>query len=226
MPIPEAAERYLALREQDPHITITEALENVERTSSALAGWRKKPEFRSRELYLEELRARDTLASTLRQEYELAQAEDRLPAFIATRLTSRQEMYLESMLISYDNAAARDASGLTYSEVQQMLRDDPSFRAGMQEIEAQEKEKIRDRIIREATEADLKLCFKLMEKLEASWAPTIVHQHQGQITHTAQAAREESDRWAERPAAAIAGPQLLTAQTPPKVYRDEDEEPS
>lgn len=226
MPIPEAAERYLVLRGQDPHLGASDALLLVERSSSALTGWRRNPEFRARELAIEEAKARDALASTLRQEHEIAQQEERQPRFIPLELTSRQELYLESMRLSYDNAAARQASGLDYGQVQQMLASEPSFLRGMQEIEAQEKEKLRDRIIRQASGTeDLKLALKIMEKLDEAWAPRIIQDHRGTITHAA-AAREEGEKWAERPALAAAGPRILTAQTPPKVYRDEDEEPS
>lgn len=226
MPIPEAAERYLVLRGQDPHLTITDAVRLAGRSHSALASWRKNPEFKARELAIEEAQARDSLASTLREEYELAQKEERQPRFIPIELTSRQDLYLESMRLSYDNAAARQASGLSYSQVQQMLAESPAFRLGMQEIEAQEKEKLRDRIIREATTADLKTAMRLMEKLDEAWVPRMIQEHKGSITHVAQAAREEGERWRERPALAAAGPSILTAQTPPKVYREDDEEPS
>lgn len=225
MPITEAAERYLVLRGEDPHLTITDAVRLAGRSLSALTGWRKKPEFRARELAIEEAQARDSLASTLRREYELAQQEERQSRFIPIELTSRQDLYLESMRLSYDNAAARQASGLSYSQVQQMLSESPAFRLGMQEIEAQEKEKLRDRIIREATTADLKTAMRLMEKLDEAWVPRIIQDHRGTITHAA-AAREEGERWRERPALPPTGPSILTAQTPPKVYREDDEEPS
>lgn len=226
MSITEAAERYLVLRGEDPHLSVSDAVQLAGRTPSALAGWRKNPEFRARELAIEEARARDALASTLRQEYELAQQEERQPRFIPIELTSRQELYLESMRLSYDNAAARQSSGLSYSQVQAMLSSDPAFRLGMQEIEAQEKEKLRDRIIREATTADLKTAMRLMEKLDEAWVPRMIQEHKGSITHVAQAAREEGERWRERPVLAAGGPSILTAQTPPKVYREDDEEPS
>lgn len=226
MPIPEAAERYLTLREQDPHISVKEALAEAGRSYSALVAWRRNPEFQERDLRVEEKKSRDALASTLHQEYELAQQEERPARFIPIRLTSRQDLYLESMRLSFDNEAARQASGLSYREIQAMLREDAGFRQGMQEIEAQEKEKLRDRLIREATKADLRIAFKLMEKLDEAWVPRVIQEHKGTITHAAQASREEGERWANRPALAASGPSILTSQVPPKVYRDEDEEPS
>lgn len=226
MPMTEAAERYLVLRGEDPHLTITDAVRLAGRSLSALTGWRKNPEFRARELAIEEAQARDSLASTLRQEYELSQQEERQPRFIPIELTSRQDLYLESMRLSYDNAAARQASGLSYSQVQAMLSESPAFRLGMQQIEAEEKQKLRDRIIRQAVDTDdLKLALKIMEKLDEAWTPRIIQDHRGTITHAA-AAREEGERWRERPALVTRGPSILTAQTPPKVYREDDEEPS
>lgn len=225
MPLTEAAERYLVLRGEDPHLTISDAVRLAGRSPSALAGWRKNPEFKARELAIEEAQARDSLASTLRQEFELSQQEERQPRFIPIELTSRQDLYLESMRLSYDNAAARQASGLSYSQVQAMLAESPAFRLGMQEIDDQEKEKLRDRIIRDATTADLKTAMRLMEKLDDAWTPRVIQDHRGTITHAA-AAREEGKRWRERPALAMGGPSILTAQTPPKVYREDDEEPS
>jgi hypothetical protein len=229
-PLPEAAELYLLLRSRDPEMTQKQALAEVDRSAGALDGWRKNESFRARELYLEESRLRDALSSSLKEEWDLAQREGRQAAFVSTRLSSRQDLYLESLRIEWDNRKAREVSGLTSGEVARMQQEDAAFKAGIAEILQEHKQDLYDSLLRQSLgSTDPKLLLKILEKIDEAFAPRLIVDHRGQITHTAQAAQER-ERWSQPQVVREIGtlsmsPQILTATLPPKTMSD-DEEPS